>query len=175
MAGAVSFSNPTTLRSGGVGGTVLISNALGYSAGAPNLSYTFAAPGGISIGSTVTTLNGAVTFSNDVTLTGNSGVDTTNATSGQAGAAITFSGRINDSAPNTRDLSLTRGSGGSIALTTLVGNLNQPRTLTVRADGGFSATQAVKAQTIDLYSYSANYGTAVPIDIGANGPEPSSS
>jgi hypothetical protein len=166
LAGTVGATSPIQTLTMSVTGT---SYGISMVNVATSSFQSYTASGGITLnGTSYVTSGGSVQFNGAVTLAASPTIDTTDGNVTPAGSTITFNPSLDDSASDTHDLILIQGTGTIQALGVAVGGTHPPKSLTVRADKGLSATAVVKAQSINLYTYSDYYGTATSMGIGAS-------
>jgi len=113
---AVTFNDPVTIRSPGVGGSITVE---GQITGANGASITLEGPGATTtLNANIVTSGTAITINDTVVLGTPVAIllDTTNGGASAAGADITITGAVNDNTEGTSTFTLTAGTGGAVTL-----------------------------------------------------------
>ncbi|MGQ0546974.1 MAG: beta strand repeat-containing protein, partial [Betaproteobacteria bacterium] len=150
---AVTFTDPTTIRAPGVGGTIAVN---GQISGTDNASITLDGPAAtITLAADIVTEGDAITLDDNVVIAEGTSV-TLNTTAGvgnAAGAAVDIQGSLDGTAGGgTETLSINAGTGGGVTINSVTGSTGgtNPLNLTITDSGSTAVTGNASLVTLTL-------------------------
>lgn len=152
---ALTFKDPTTLLAPMTTGRIVVNQAL---IGTGNASFTLdSGPSTTFLGADIITSGGVITIMDDVVLTSNVLLDTTNLGAAATGASVSISGTINDmrGAGNVaHTLQIRGGTGGDVTIAGAIGGTTgQDFELASLNISGMSITLGGEARTLGAQTY----------------------
>ncbi|MBI4970897.1 MAG: DUF2341 domain-containing protein [Candidatus Omnitrophica bacterium] len=161
---AVTFTDPVTIRSPALGGSIQVN---GQITGLGNASIYLDGSGATAhLAADIVTAGNAITFSDSVILDVGVLLDTTNGGGSAGGANISFQGTLNGSVAGTENLTLRSGTSGDITFSAVVGGTTRLGIFTIDNANNVTASSTISAGSLTFTADDMTFSGSVDVGSG---------